>query len=84
MRNNPFFARQRQSSIEQHRSRHVDALRKDGRQRGGSRINAVAHNVPVGLGEPLYDRLDADIAKAMMEHQRRQGRRDRFAGFDSR
>jgi chorismate synthase len=43
----------------------MDALRKSG-DSVGARITAVAHGVPVGLGEPLYDRLDADIAKAMM------------------
>lgn len=32
----------------------------------GARVDAVAENVPPGLGEPVYDRLDADIAKAMM------------------
>src|SRR5438045_3074135 len=32
----------------------------------GARIRAMATNVPPGLGEPLFDRLDADIAYAMM------------------
>jgi chorismate synthase len=32
----------------------------------GARVNVVASNVPVGLGEPVFDRLDADIAYAMM------------------
>ncbi len=32
----------------------------------GARISVQASNVPVGLGEPIFDRLDADIAKAMM------------------
>lgn len=32
----------------------------------GARITAVADNVPVGWGEPVYDRLDAEIAYAMM------------------
>jgi chorismate synthase len=32
----------------------------------GARVNVVASNVPVGLGEPVFDRLDADIAHAMM------------------
>lgn len=32
----------------------------------GARINVVASGVPVGLGEPVFDRLDADIAHAMM------------------
>ncbi len=44
---------------------HVDALRKAG-DSCGARIEVVARNVPVGLGSPLYDKLDADIAHAMM------------------
>lgn len=32
----------------------------------GAKIVVLAHNVPVGLGEPIFDRLDADIAHAMM------------------
>ena len=32
----------------------------------GARLQVVAHNVPVGLGEPVFDRLDADIAHALM------------------
>src|SRR6266567_2047615 len=32
----------------------------------GARVNVVAENVPVGWGEPVYGRLDADIAWAMM------------------
>src|SRR6185436_3824811 len=32
----------------------------------GARITVVAHGVPVGWGEPVYDKLDADIAYAMM------------------
>lgn len=43
----------------------MDALRKEGNS-VGARVNVVASNVPVGLGEPVYDRLDADIAYAMM------------------
>jgi chorismate synthase len=44
---------------------YMDALRKDG-DSIGARINVVATGVPVGWGEPLFDRLDADIAHAMM------------------
>lgn len=43
----------------------MDNLRKEGNSIG-ARINVVALNVPVGLGEPIFDRLDADIAHAMM------------------
>ena len=44
---------------------YMDALRKEG-ESVGARINLVAEQVPVGLGEPIFDRLDADIAGAMM------------------
>ncbi len=43
----------------------MDALRRDG-DSVGARINVVASGVPVGWGEPVYGRLDADIASAMM------------------
>ena len=44
---------------------YMDSLRKAG-DSCGARLRVVASHVPVGWGEPLYDRLDADIAKAMM------------------
>jgi chorismate synthase len=44
---------------------YMDALRRDG-DSVGARLTVIAENVPVGLGEPVFDRLDADIAKAMM------------------
>jgi chorismate synthase len=44
---------------------HMDALRKRG-DSCGARIRVQAAGVPVGLGSPLYDKLDADIAYAMM------------------
>lgn len=43
----------------------IDSLRREG-DSIGARINVVAEGVPVGWGEPVFDRLDADIAKAMM------------------
>jgi len=43
----------------------IDALRREG-DSIGARINVVATGVPPGLGEPVFDRLDADIAYAMM------------------
>lgn len=60
---NPFFAPDPDSVPEL--ERYMDALRKSG-DSVGARINVVAENVPVGLGEPVYDRLDADIAHALM------------------
>ncbi|OZI56839.1 chorismate synthase [Bordetella genomosp. 4] len=44
---------------------YMDQLRRDG-DSIGARIEVVAENVPVGWGEPIYDRLDADIAHVMM------------------
>ncbi|MDM8547404.1 chorismate synthase [Candidatus Venteria ishoeyi] len=44
---------------------YMDALRKEGNA-VGARVNVVATGVAPGLGEPIFDRLDADIAHAMM------------------
>ncbi|MFV1982351.1 MAG: chorismate synthase [Thiohalomonadales bacterium] len=44
---------------------YMDALRKEGNSIG-ARINVVATGVPPGLGEPVFDRLDSDIAHSMM------------------
>jgi chorismate synthase len=44
---------------------YMDALRKEG-DSIGARINVVASGVPPGWGEPIFDRLDAEIAHAMM------------------
>jgi chorismate synthase len=44
---------------------YMDALRKEG-DSIGARINVIAQGVPPGLGEPAFDKLDADIAHAMM------------------
>ena len=43
----------------------IDRLRRDG-DSIGARVNVVATGVPPGLGEPVFDRLDADLANAMM------------------
>jgi len=43
----------------------IDQVRKNGDTVGG-RINTIIRNVPVGLGEPVFDKLHADLAKAMM------------------
>ena len=40
-------------------------LKKEGNSIG-AKVQVIASNVPVGLGEPVFDRLDADIAHAMM------------------
>jgi chorismate synthase len=60
---NPFFA---PNAGDRARARgYMDALRKSG-DSIGARIDVVASGVPVGWGEPVYGRLDADIAYAMM------------------
>ncbi len=45
--------------------KYMDEIRAD-RNSIGARVNVVASNIPVGLGEPVFDRLDADIAHALM------------------
>ena len=61
--NNAFFAANR-SQVDQLEN-YMDTLRKAG-DSCGARIEVEALNVPIGWGEPVYDRLDADIAHAMM------------------
>ncbi len=60
---NPFFSPDPDAVPEL--ERYMDELRREGNS-VGARIDVVAENVPVGLGEPVYDRLDADIAYALM------------------
>ena len=60
---NPFFAAN--VGIVPELEAYLDGIRKQ-RDSVGAMVRVVAENVPVGLGEPLYDRLDADIAYAMM------------------
>jgi chorismate synthase len=60
---NPFFAANAQ--IIPQLEAYMDELRKSG-DSCGARIEVRARNVPIGLGEPLFDKLDADIAHAMM------------------
>ena len=59
---NPFFAPCADVSVLE---AYMDNLRKAG-DSCGAKLRVVASNVPVGLGEPIYYRLDADIAHAMM------------------
>ncbi|GAB0148987.1 MULTISPECIES: chorismate synthase [unclassified Marichromatium] len=60
---NPFFWPCRESVPEL--ERFMDELRKSGDSIGAA-LTVVAEGMPTGLGEPIYDRLDADIAHAMM------------------
>ena len=61
--NNPFFAPD--ASVVPALEDYMDALRKSG-DSIGAKLTVVAENVPVGWGEPVFDRLDADIAHALM------------------
>lgn len=62
VQHNPFFAPVADVSALEH---YLQALRKSG-DSCGARLRVMATQVPAGLGEPLYDKLDADIAYAMM------------------
>jgi chorismate synthase len=61
--NNAFFSPS--AAIVPELEAYMDALRKSG-DSVGARISIVADNVPPGWGEPLYDKLDADLAHALM------------------
>ncbi|MEP6656050.1 MAG: chorismate synthase [Betaproteobacteria bacterium] len=60
---NPFFIAN--ASMVEELERFMDGLRKSG-DSAGARISVVASGVPVGWGEPVFGRLDADLAHAMM------------------
>ena len=60
---NPFFAPD--PTLVPELEAYMDALRKSG-DSIGARVNVMAQGVPPGWGEPIFDRLDADIAHAMM------------------
>jgi chorismate synthase len=60
---NPFFSPD--ASVVEELENYMDKLRKSG-DSCGARISAVARNVPAGLGEPVYGKLDAELASAMM------------------
>lgn len=61
--NNPFFCPDPDQVAEL--EQFMDALRKSG-DSIGARVTIVASGIPVGWGEPVFDRLDADIAHALM------------------
>ncbi len=75
---NPFFSPDpaRVAELEEY----MDALRKSG-DSVGARVNVVATGVPTGLGEPIFDRLDADIGHAMLSINAVKGV-EIGAGFD--
>ena len=53
------------SSVAETMIARIDEARKDGDSLGGV-VRAVARNVPAGLGDPVFDKLEADLAKAML------------------
>ena len=78
---NPFFAASDDADLIARMEAAMDQLRRDG-DSIGARIDVIAQNVPVGLGQPIYDKLDADIAYAMMGINAVKGV-EIGAGFDS-
>ncbi len=60
---NPFWSPDRQMA--QTWEGYLDAVRKAGSSTGAV-VEVVASGVPAGLGDPTYDKLDAELAKAMM------------------
>ena len=75
---NPFFSPDPSRVLEL--ETYMDALRKEGNS-VGARINIVATGVPPGLGEPIFDRLEGDIAHALMSINAVKGV-EIGAGFD--
>ena len=61
--NNPFFCPDAQTAAQW--AEYLDGIRKSGSSVGAV-VVVVASGVPVGLGDPLYDKLDSDLACAMM------------------
>jgi chorismate synthase len=76
---NPFFCPdpRRVAELESY----MDGLRKSG-DSVGARVNVVARNVPAGIGAPVYGKLDAELASAMMSINAAKGV-EIGAGFDS-
>nr|CAA6828019.1 MAG: Chorismate synthase (EC [uncultured Thiotrichaceae bacterium] len=75
---NPFFSPDADKVTEM--ETYMDALRKEGNS-VGAKITVVAQGCPPGWGEPIFDRIDADIAHAMMSINASKGV-EVGAGFD--
>ena len=75
---NPFFCPD--AGVVAEIAEFIDRLRKDG-DSIGARVTVVASGLPVGLGEPVFDKLDADIARALMSINAVKGV-ELGAGFD--
>lgn len=67
---NPFFCPDAEAAKAM--AEFMDVLRKEGDSIGAG-VTVEAHGMPAGLGEPVFDRLDADIAKAMVSIQAVKG-----------
>lgn len=78
---NPFFAPTDDEALLREMEAAMDALRRAG-DSIGARVDICAKNVPVGLGDPLFGKLDAKIAFAMMGINAVKGV-EIGAGFDS-
>jgi len=76
---NPFFCPDQSKVAEM--EAYMDALRKEGNSIGAE-ITVVAQGVPTGLGEPIFDRLDAEIAHSLMSINAAKGV-EIGAGFES-
>ena len=77
--NNPFFSPD-VSKVKEMED-YMDALRKEG-ESIGAKITTIATGVPPGLGEPIFDRLDAEISHSMMSINAAKGV-EIGAGFES-
>jgi chorismate synthase len=77
--NNPFFCPD-ESKISELET-YMDKLRKSG-DSVGAKITVIASGVPVGLGEPIFDRLDAEISHSLMSINAAKGV-EIGSGFDS-
>ena len=77
--NNPFFSPDPNKVVEM--EQYMDALRKEGNS-VGAKITTIATGVPPGLGEPIFDRLDAELAHSMMSINAAKGV-EIGAGFDA-
>ena len=76
---NPFFCPD--AALVPELENYMAALNKEGNS-VGARINVVASGVPAGLGEPIFDRLDAELAHSLMSINAVKGV-EIGAGFDS-
>ena len=77
--NNPFWTPDVKAAT--HWAEYLDGIRKAGSSIGAV-VEVVAEGIPIGLGAPIYDKMDADLAKAMMSINAVKGV-EIGAGFDA-